>query len=176
PAATATTVAATPTATMVPVTATVPAATAATGTPQPTVQCVGNIRGSKTDGRGRGLAGWTIQLLQANQVVRTLVTDAGGAFEFLGLNMGVYTVQEVQQAGWVAKRPSPITITLAACGENRTGITFVNELVSLTPTPTPVLPGTLPRTGAGVPGDSPLALLFGVLLFAAGLVIRRVRA
>ena len=36
-----------------------------------------------------------------------------GAFNFLGLGMGTYTIQEVQQAGWVAQSGANLTATLA---------------------------------------------------------------
>jgi LPXTG-motif cell wall-anchored protein len=115
------------------VAATATAVTAATETAvagAPPTGCVGNIRGQKVDGAGHGLAGWTIQLLQGGQVVQTAVTDASGAFNFLGLGMGAYVIQEVPQNGWVAQSPSSINVTLGSCGQNLTGNTFVNAAAS----------------------------------------------
>jgi hypothetical protein len=127
------------------------------------------------DGAGQGLAGWTIQLLQANQVVQTAVTDAAGSFEFLGLGMGTYTVQEVQQAGWASQGPGAIAVLLNACDENLTGYAFVNVAGTSAPTasvPTtvaaPSIPTALPHTGESVPGIGALAVIFGVLLLSAG--------
>ena len=185
-------------------------ATPTAGTAQPSGSCVGNIRGSKLDGAGHGLAGWTIQLLQNNQVIQSATTDASGNYNFLGLGMGAYTVQEVQQTGWVPRAPASINLTLSACDQNLTGNTFVNVSAAgaLTPIATgkatatatatvtpagvgvgvggvgskatavtkPQIPSTLPNTGDSAPWAGPFALIFGVLLLATGLVIRRARA
>ncbi|HVC35609.1 MAG TPA: hypothetical protein VNL16_19045, partial [Chloroflexota bacterium] len=40
----------------------------------------------------------------------------------------------------------------------------------------PQIPSTLPNTGDSAPWADPFALIFGALLLAAGLVIRRARA
>lgn len=198
----------TATATFPPATQTAVAASTRTATAvaaRPPAPCVGNIRGRKLDSAGHGLAGWTIQLLQANQVVQTAVTDAAGNFNFLGLGMGAYTVKQVEQPGWVPQGPAAITVSLSACDQNLTGYTFVNVSgtgaltpvatarpatltatvtgtptsggAQLTPTraATPVIPSGLPRTGESSPGAGALALIFGALLLAAGLVTRRAR-
>lgn len=139
-------------------------ATPTTVAAKPPTSCVGNIRGHKLDGSGRGLAGWTIQLLQGNQVVQSAVTDSGGNFNFLGLGMGTYTVQEVQQPGWVNRAPTSISVTLTACNQNLTGYTFINvpATSALTPAPsaTPSAPALTPtplltRSPAAVPTGTP---------------------
>jgi Ice-binding-like len=111
-------------------TATAAAAATETAVAAAPTQCVGNIRGQKVDGAGHGLAGWTIQLLQGGQVIQTAVTDSSGNFNFLGLGMGAYAIQEVPQNGWVAQSPSSINVTLGACDQNLTGNTFVNAAAS----------------------------------------------
>ena len=199
----------TPTTTPAPRTTTATPAPGTTtgGTANSPAPCVGNIRGSKMDGAGHGLAGWTIQLLQGNQVIQSATTDASGNFSFLGLGMGAYTVQEVQHTGWVPQSPASINVTLSDCHQNLIGNTFVNVSTAgaLTPTatgkatavatatatvtppgvgvglkPTAVSksqrPSTLPRTGDTLPWADPFALTLGVLLLAAGLVVRRARA
>ena len=170
-----------------PATATAPASTAtATG---PSERCIGNIRGSKLDGAGHGLAGWTIELLQGNQVIQTTVTDGAGSFSFLGLGVGAYTVQEVAQPGWVAQSPASFAVSLTGCDQNLTGITFVNVSGSgagtgtvtpssgggAKPTKTPVIPTGLPRTGDRAPWDGAYVLILGAIALATGLLTRRVR-
>ena len=189
PASTATATASTATATAPAstATATAPAATAtATG---PSERCIGNIRGSKLDGAGHGLAGWTIELLQGNQVIQTTVTDGSGSFSFLGLGVGAYTVQEVAQPGWVAQSPASFAVSLTGCDQNLTGITFVNVSGSgagtgtvtpssgggAKPTKTPVIPTGLPRTGDRAPWDGAYVLILGAIALATGLLTRRVR-
>jgi hypothetical protein len=158
--------------------------------------CVGNIRDSKVDGAGHGLPGWTIQLLQGTDMVKTTVTDRNGNFDFLGLGMGAYTVQEAQQAGWTAQGQTSVAVTLTACGQNLTGYRFVNVQTAGTPATTPTaatptataaiaaapseaaparLPSTLPRTGAALPPPGLFSLLPGGLAVALALTVRRVR-
>ena len=48
-------------------------------------------------------AGVTIELLNASgSVIATTVTNAQGAYQFTGLPVGVYSVQEVVPTGWFA--------------------------------------------------------------------------
>ncbi|MBI5404815.1 MAG: DUF11 domain-containing protein, partial [Candidatus Kerfeldbacteria bacterium] len=75
---------------------------------------LGKISGYKfndLDGNGTwdqgepGLAGWTIQLSGAAAAAD--VTDANGYYEFTGLLYGTYSVQEVQQNGWLQTSTNP---------------------------------------------------------------------
>src|SRR5271157_5251712 len=56
-----------------------------------------------------GLSGWTVELVNGGQVMQT-TSGSGGAFSFSNVGPGSYTLEVVQQAGWVATN-SPITIT-----------------------------------------------------------------
>lgn len=53
------------------------------------------------DGNDPLLSGWTIRLTLGG-VTRTFTTGADGAYSFDGLAPGSYTLEEVQQGGWVA--------------------------------------------------------------------------
>lgn len=53
-----------------------------------------------------GLPGWTINL--AGPVPGVTVTGVGGAYSFINLPAGNYTVSEVLQAGWTQTAPAPI--------------------------------------------------------------------
>lgn len=164
--------------------ATPTAAVAATG--PASAPCLGSIRGSKVDGAGAGLPGWTIQLLRGNDIVKTTVTDRDGNFDFLDLGMGPYTVREAQRAGWTAQGQTSVAVTLTACGQNLTGYRFVNVQTAGTPATTPTAatpsggtparpPPAMPRTGAGPPPLDLFSLLLGGLAVAVGLTMRRAR-
>ncbi|HWQ96092.1 MAG TPA: SdrD B-like domain-containing protein [Candidatus Methylomirabilis sp.] len=75
-----------------------------------------------------GLAGWTINLKDSNgSIVATNMTDSSGSYTFSELAEGNYTVEEVQQSGWIHTAPleENYTITLSA-EENVTGKDFGN--------------------------------------------------
>jgi hypothetical protein len=62
-----------------------------------------------------GLAGWTITLDQPSGPDLTTVTDANGAYCFLSLNAGNYTVKETLKPGWALGPSSgPFNVTLLA--------------------------------------------------------------
>ncbi|TAK24405.1 MAG: DUF3494 domain-containing protein [Chloroflexota bacterium] len=185
-AATATAIATLPPATRTAVTAATATAVSAVQTPGP--RCIGNIRGRKVDSAGVGLSGWTIELRQGDQVVRSAVTDGNGNFDVLGLDMGAYAVREVSQTGWTSHGPDRFDVRLGTCGENLTGYTFVNAravesvtatavatVVAATSTPAVRFPTSLPRTGGGFPGAALFALLLGGLALIGSLALRRIR-
>ena len=59
------------------------------------------------DANEPGLAGWTIQLLDAaGNVVATATTGPGGRYCFQDVPAGSYTAQEVSQTGWAQTLPS----------------------------------------------------------------------
>ncbi len=58
------------------------------------------------DGGEPGLAGWTVDLLNAsNSVVDTATTDSNGTYSFTSIAPGSYTVAEVLQPGYVQTSP-----------------------------------------------------------------------
>src|SRR6185295_10399172 len=99
-----------------PVATTAPVATATAAPSSGGGSCVANIRGSKKDGAGTGLAGWTIELLQGGQVIKSTTTDKNGNFDFLGLALGDYSFREVQQGGWVSQGATSYSAGLTSCG------------------------------------------------------------
>jgi hypothetical protein len=69
------------------------------------------------------LSGWTIELSNG----ATAVTDGNGYYYFLNLPPGSYTINEVQQAGWVQSAPASgvHTVTLGA-SQSLNGLDFGN--------------------------------------------------
>ncbi len=61
-----------------------------------------------------GLPGWEIDLVGPTQAYR-VVTDAEGRY-CIEVEPGVYTVAEIQQAGWVQTYPTTVTHTIDVCG------------------------------------------------------------
>ncbi len=145
-AATATSNALLPAATQTAVVAATSTALSSTGSGGGT--CIGNIRGSKTDGGGTGLSGWTVELLRGGTVIRTIVTDQNGVYALLGLDMGDYIIREVPQAGWVAQGPAMFTVTLNACDQNATGYTFINVRTGSPSVQSPTVTAEATRTAS----------------------------
>jgi protocatechuate 3,4-dioxygenase beta subunit len=59
-----------------------------------------------------GLAGWTVELLNSsNTVVATAATNSSGDYSFTGVGPGSYTIQEVQQSGYIPTTPASIAVT-----------------------------------------------------------------
>ncbi len=56
-----------------------------------------------------GLSGWTVELVQGSQLMQT-TSGSGGAYSFSNVGPGSWTLEVVQQAGYVPSN-SPITIT-----------------------------------------------------------------
>jgi uncharacterized repeat protein (TIGR01451 family) len=78
----------------------------------------GSITGFKYESNadsstGSGLGGWTINLLQNNQIVNTTTTANDGSFSFSNLVNGVYSLTEGLQSGWT-QIFAPGGITLSA--------------------------------------------------------------
>ncbi len=82
----------------------------------------GDINGDGTLESGEsGLSGWTVHLINtSNQVVQTTSTGTGGGFSFTGVGPGTYTIEAVQQAGYVAST-SPV-IETPTSGTNISGL------------------------------------------------------
>ena len=72
-----------------------------------------------SDATGAGLSGWTVDLVSGS---RTLQTTSGsdGSFSFPGVGPGTFTVEAVQQTGYVAS-PGPVTKTPTS-GTNISGL------------------------------------------------------
>ncbi len=77
------------------------------------------------DGSDAGLSGWSVTLKNGSQSLET-TTGPGGAFTFSGVGPGNFTVQAVQQTGYIAttspvvEAPSGSNITGLALGEFQT--------------------------------------------------------
>ena len=52
-----------------------------------------------------GMEGWSIQLSKDGSVVNTTTTGKDGAYKFVGLAPGSYSVAEVEQSGWTRTAP-----------------------------------------------------------------------
>ena len=77
-----------------------------------------------------GLPNWTVNLINsANQVIAT-TTDSGGGYGFGNIGPGTYTVQVVQQSGYVPSSPITLSVT-AQSGINRADLNF-GEFVPVT--------------------------------------------
>jgi protocatechuate 3,4-dioxygenase beta subunit len=81
-----------------------------------------------SDSSGSGLSGWTVDLVKGSQTVQT-TTGSDGSFSFTNVGPGTYTVEAVQQAGYVAS-PGPLTETPTS-GTNISGLEL-GESQSLT--------------------------------------------
>ncbi len=90
----------------------------------------GLISGFKYDeSSGLGIFGWTIYLTGTSVVQTT--TNELGFYQFLGLNVGSYTVTEATSPGWTPTDPTSINVTITP-GTQSTGNNFTNfENVSL---------------------------------------------
>ena len=106
------------------------------------------------------LPNWTIVLTMPDGSKITNTTDANGLFTFIDLPAGNYTLEEVQQTGWVQTFPIKIygktyyNITLSE-GEDWNVDGFGNMRVSQTPMPTPTptptptpMPTSITMTGS----------------------------
>jgi len=104
-----------------------------------TLGSIGGIKFNDLDGDGvkdpgePGLPGWTINL--AGPTPGVTVTGAGGAYSFINLKAGVYTVNEVQQAGWTQTAPAPIPpgthVINLLVGQDVTGFDFANQKIPI---------------------------------------------
>ena len=83
------------------------------------------------EGGEPGLAGWTVKLIDAsNEVVDTATTNSSGGYSFTGLVAGLYTIQLVQQGGYVASTATSLSVT-ATSGQNLSAENF-GEFVPVT--------------------------------------------
>lgn len=79
---------------------------------RPLTATIGGVKFNDLNGNGvrdagePGLSGVTIRVTDAAGAVRTLTTDATGAFSFTGLPAGAYVVSEVVPAGFVQTAPA----------------------------------------------------------------------
>ncbi len=86
-----------------------------------------DINGNKQRDTGEpGMEGWTIELLQEEQVIATAVTDGNGTYAFSELSTGTYTVREVQQQGWSQTFPEIDHVINLGAGDVRDGVDFGN--------------------------------------------------
>lgn len=71
------------------------------------------------DGGDPAIANVTITLRDAlNTIVATTTTNAGGAYSFVGLPSGSYTIQETQPAGYGSSTPNSVAATVMAGGSS----------------------------------------------------------
>jgi hypothetical protein len=69
--------------------------------------------------------GWTYNLKDVtNSIIRTELTDANGNIFFSGLADGTYTIEIVNQTGWVQNNPSSGTITVSVSNNEATILEF----------------------------------------------------
>lgn len=99
------------------------------------VVSIAGVKFQDTNGNGvkdtgeAGLSGWTIYIdtnnnSQLDSGEKTSVTGSGGAYSFIGLPAGTYTVRELLQSGWMQTYPSAgkyvltLTSTQSATGKD----------------------------------------------------------
>ncbi|MGP0064160.1 MAG: SdrD B-like domain-containing protein, partial [Isosphaeraceae bacterium] len=83
------------------------------------------------DGGESGLAGWTVDLVNtANQATITATTSSTGDYSFGGVAPGAYTIELVQQSGYVASTATSTSVTTAS-GQNIANVDF-GEFVPVT--------------------------------------------
>jgi peroxidase len=85
----------------------------------------------RRDFRERALAGWTVQLLDADgNVVASAVSTASGRYKFSGLDLGTYEVNVVTPAGWsqTTRDLKPVQITR---GINVSGLDYGYKRVTV---------------------------------------------
>ncbi len=58
------------------------------------------------DADEQGLEGWTVNLKNGDTIIATTVTGPDGAYAFIGIIPGSYTVEEEQRLGWIQTAPS----------------------------------------------------------------------
>ena len=108
-----------------------------------------NRDGSQDRGE-RGLAGWTVELLDADgNVLENVSTTASGRYTFTGLDLGGYQVRVVAKSGWsqTTREPGQIAVTR---GMSVSGLDYGYAAASSTPSPSPS-PSPSPRDGGTRP-------------------------
>ena len=92
------------------------------------MQFIAGTKFNDTNGNGvrdkdeKGLAGWTIYLMQAGKVLATNTTNKTGVYFFPNLQPGAYNLSEEHQPGWVQTAPdkkgSRLNLTLGNASIN----------------------------------------------------------
>ncbi len=77
-----------------------------------------------------GLSGWTVNLVNSSNQVVTTTTDSGGGYSFSNIGPGTYTVEVVEQSGYVPSSPATLTVT-AQSGTDLSNLNF-GEFVPVT--------------------------------------------
>lgn len=75
------------------------------------------------------LEGVTIELVQSGVVIATTTTGPGGAYSFIDLPAGDYTVREIQPAGYGSSSPNEVSVNLTP-GQTQT-VDFADTVSSL---------------------------------------------
>ena len=82
-----------------------------------------------------GLADWTVELLDSSgNIIATTTSAWDGSYSFADLAYGVYTIEEIMQAGWYQTEPQhPLFYTVTATsGASTSGLDFGNfQLVNV---------------------------------------------
>ncbi|MBI3365901.1 MAG: T9SS type A sorting domain-containing protein [Ignavibacteriae bacterium] len=71
-----------------------------------------------------GLSGRVVIL--GGTIIDSIVTDANGAYSFSGLPIGLYTVKQVAQQGWIQTVPADSQLVVLASGESAPNVDFGN--------------------------------------------------
>ncbi len=84
-------------------------------------------RNTRKEGAELGLVGWTIQIEEpSGKVVGRNATTAGGAYKFMNLPPGNYTLREIVQAGWEQNAPVSRAYVVNLSRQNISGKDFGN--------------------------------------------------
>ncbi|VVB89443.1 SdrD B-like domain protein [uncultured archaeon] len=116
-----------------------------------------NISGFKiNNATGSGIQGWNITLMNST-MQKSMMTDAGGSYNFMSLANGTYNVTEGMQAGWTNVSPMSQQVTIA--GSDMMNVNFTNQPPSNVTPPNVTVPAfnisgfkINNATGSGVPG------------------------
>jgi Mg-chelatase subunit ChlD len=110
-------------------------------------------------------SGWTLQLASGS-ITKSLVTDSTGAFSFVDLCDGTYSIKEILQPGWkqtVPTNPNGYTFTITN-GNSSTNKNFGNVIVpTATPTPKPT------NTPTPTPTPTPATTFLNVSVLLHGI-------
>jgi protocatechuate 3,4-dioxygenase beta subunit len=74
-----------------------------------------------------GLPGWTIELWSGESFVASTTTDANGYYQFDDLDLGEYTVREIQQDGWFNTTPMTVGVTVDEYAQEYGPVLFGND-------------------------------------------------
>lgn len=115
-----------------------------------------NANGVRDEGEA-GLPGWTINLYRMVDgepvFYGSTVTGEGGAYAFVGLPPGTYTVAEVLQTGWVQTDAPEGSVTISGESQQALGLEFGNtEFAPFPPEPNTSIDKSA-DTATADPGD-----------------------